>query len=220
MKSIRSLAVAAAVLAMVPAAGMAQSARPFQNSWFWGLKAGGTFMSAPSQANLTSPMAGIDWLITRNRGGLYVSFDQSFFTQHAVIADSVQPTDTPSRLNLTDLRRVTVALMGYPGDNPNIHPYAGLGITYNQVGSVKPSSPYGSDSQYSLAQSIIAQYKSVFSPVVMLGAQFQVRNAALFVQGMGWTANSQFFIYNARGFNASLEAGVRYNFGSSVEIDR
>ncbi len=216
MKAIRSLAAAAALLMLVPVAAQAQAPRPFQNSWFWGIKGGGTFISAPSKANLTAGLAGIDWLITRDRGGLYVSFDQSFLSQYAVLADSVQSTDVPSVVNLKDMRRISVLLMGYPGSSDRYHPYVGLGMVYTQVGSVKPTTAYGSSDQYSLAQSIIQQYKSVFSPAVMLGIQVQRRNTGFFVQAMGWQANSNFFLYNSHGFNASLEAGIRYNFGSSV----
>jgi hypothetical protein len=220
MKAIRSLAAVVALLTLVPAAAQAQAVRPFQNSWFWGVKGGTTLMSAPSQANLTSGMAGIDWLITRNRGGLYVSFDQSFLSQYAVIADSVSPTDTPSQVNLKNMRRISILLMGYPGSSERYHPYVGLGLVYSQVGSVKPTVPYGSSDQYTLAQSIIQQYKSVFSPALMAGVQMQYRNAGLFIQAMGWQANQNFFLYNSRGFNASIEAGVRYNFGSSVANDQ
>lgn len=221
MKAIRTLAIALAACTLMPAAGMAQSGRPFQNSWFWGVKAGGTFMSAPSNSNVTSSMAGIDWLITRNRGGVYVSLDQSFLSQYALLADSVDATDTPTIVKLKDMRRLTIALMGYPGDWARFHPYAGLGMTYSSVTQIIPQNAYGSSAQYSLAQQIIQQYKSVFSPTLLLGAQMQYRNAAVFVQAMGWQANQNFFLSSStRGYNASLEAGVRYNFGSSISSDR
>ncbi len=221
MKATRTLAAALAVLTLLPAVGMAQNYRPFQNSWFWGVKGGGTFISAPSNSSVTSAMAGIDWLITRKRGGVYVSFDQSFLSQYAVLADSVNPTDTPSIVKLKNMRRLTVALMGYPGDWVRFHPYAGIGMTYSTVGQVAPQTAYGSSDQYALAQQIISQYKSVFSPMLIGGAQMQYRNAAVFVQVMGWQANQQFFLSSSsRGFNASVEAGVRYNFGSSIDKDR
>ncbi len=219
MKAIRSLAAAAALLTLVPAAAMAQAPRPFQNSWFWGVKGGGMFTSAPSKANLTAGLAGIDWLITRDKGGLYVSLDQSFLSQYAVLADSVQSTDTPSVVNLKNMRRISILLMGYPGSSERYHPYVGLGMVYTQVGSVKPTAAYGSSDQYTLAQAIIQQYKSVFAPAVMAGIQVQRRNVGLFVQAMGWQANRNFFLYNGHGFNASIEAGIRYNFGSSMGND-
>ncbi len=221
MKAIRTLAAALAVFMLLPAAGMAQTVRPFQNSWFWGVKAGGTFISAPSNSNVTSGMAGIDWLITRKRGGVYMSLDQSFLSQNAVLADAVNPGETPTVVNLKDMRRLTVAIMGYPGDWVRFHPYVGLGVTYSSVTQVVPQTAYASTDQYTLAQTIIQQYKSVFSPTLLLGGQMQYRNAAVFVQAMGWQANQNFFLSSSsRGYNASLEAGVRYNFGTSIQPDR
>lgn len=221
MKAIRTLAAALAVFTLVPAAASAQAYRPFQNSWFWGVKGGGTFMSAPSNSNVSSAMFGLDWLITRKRGGVYVSLDQSFLSQYAVLADSVNAGDTPTVVNVKDMRRLTIALMGYPGDWVRFHPYAGIGMTYSSIGQVLPQTAYASSDQYTLAQEIIQQYKAVFSPTLILGAQMEYRNTALFAQAMGWQANQQFFLSSStRGYNASIEAGVRYNFGSSIQPDR
>jgi hypothetical protein len=221
MKAIRTLAAAIALFSLAPAAALAQTARPFQNSWWWGLKGGGTFTSSPSSSNVVSGMAGADWLITRDRGGIYMSFDQSFLSQSAVLADSVNSTDTPSLVRLKDLRRITVALMGYPGDWERFHPYVGLGMIYSQVGSVTPVNAYSSQDQYNLAQQIISAYKSVFTPMVMVGAQLQVRNAGLFVQAMGWQVNQQFFLSSSsHSMNTSIEVGLRYNFGNSRDEDR
>ena len=221
MKAIRSLAVAGALLSFASAASMAQSARPFQNSWFWGLKTGGTFTSSRSSSNVTAPLAGVDWLITRNRGGIYASFDQSFLSQYATLADSVTPTDTPSRVNIKDLRRLTLAIMGYPGDWDRIHPYVGLGMVYSMVGQVKHVGTFGSSQQSDAYTQIVGAYKSAFAPTVMAGVQWDVRNFALFTQAMVWGANQQFFLSSpGRGANASLEIGIRYNFGSSIEKDR
>ncbi|MGH7690539.1 MAG: hypothetical protein ACREN3_13105 [Gemmatimonadaceae bacterium] len=221
MKAIRTLAVVLAACTLLPVAAMAQSGRPFQDSWFWGVKAGGTFMSAPSNSNVTSSMAGIDWLITRKRGGVYVSLDQSFLSQYAAIADSVDVTDTPTIVKLKDMRRLTIALMGYPGDWVRFHPYVGLGMTYSSVTQIIPQNAYGSSDQYTLAQQIIQQYRSAFSPTLLLGAQMEYKNAAIFAQAMGWQANQNFFLSSStRGYNASVEVGIRYNFSSSIAPDR
>jgi hypothetical protein len=221
MKAIRSLALAGALLSLASAASMAQSARPFQDSWFWGIKGGGTFMSSRSNSSVTSGMAGLDWLITRKRGGVYLSLDQSFLSQYATLADSVNSTDTPSVVNIKDMRRVTVAIMGYPGDWTRFHPYVGLGMVYNQVGQVKHQGSFGSSDQYALYQQIVSAYKSVFTPAIMAGGQWQVRNAAIFTQVMAWQANQQFFLSStSHGVNASVEIGLRYNFGSSIEKER
>lgn len=219
MKAIRALALT--VLTLMPAAGVAQSIRPFDNSWYWGLKGGGTLMQAPSRANLASPMAGAEWLITRTHGGLYVSLDQSFFNQQAAINDSVAPSDTVRQIvSLKDMRRVTFALLGFPGESRTFHPYAGVGFTYNQVADAKALGNYNSFDQQQLATAIITYYKSVWAPVLMLGAQVDTRHGSAFVQGMGWPSNQAFFLYNNRGFNASVEFGLRFNLGTSIDNER
>ncbi|MGH7669233.1 MAG: hypothetical protein ACRENQ_07025, partial [Gemmatimonadaceae bacterium] len=122
---------------------------------------------------------------------------------------------------LKDMRRLTIALMGYPGDWVRFHPYAGIGMTYSSVTQIMPQNAYGSSDQYTLAQEIIQQYRSVFSPTLLLGAQMEYKNAALFAQSMGWQANQNFFLSSStRGYNASVEVGIRYNFSSSIAPDR
>lgn len=222
MKAIRSLAVAGALLSIASAASMAQSSRPFQDSWFWGLKGGGTLTSSRSSNSVTSPMAGIDWLITRKNGGIYASYDRSFLSQYATLGDSVLSTDRPSVVNIKDLSRVTIAVMGYPGNSERLHPYIGVGMIYNQVGQITRVGAFGSSEQYALYQQIVTAYKSVFSPAVIAGAQWQLRtNTSVFGQVMAWQGNQQFFLSSAAGgSNASVEVGIRYNFGSSLENDR
>jgi hypothetical protein len=219
MKAIRTLALT--VLTLLPAVGMAQTIRPFDDSWFWGIKTGGTLMQAPSRANLASPMIGAEWLITRTHGGLYVSLDQSFFTQQAAINDSVAPSDTiPGIVRLKDMRRLTLALMGFPGDSRTFHPYGGLGFTYNQVAEAKALGGFNSADQQLLANQIITFFKSVWAPVLMIGAQVDTRRGSAFVQAMGWPSNQSFFLYNNRGFNASIEFGLRFNLGTSIDQER
>src|SRR5687768_1679674 len=102
MRPIYALAVAAFVALDVSAAA-AQSTRHFENSWFWGVKGG--ILSYQVQSEISPPdnnggytwalMGGADWLITRKRAGLYLSFDHSFFNRDSVfLNDSVTPVDT------------------------------------------------------------------------------------------------------------------------------
>ena len=56
--------------------------------------------------------------------------------------------------------------------------------------------------------------------LLMLGVQARARQASVFLQGMAWPSNSNFFLYNTHGFNGSLEAGVRINVGSAIADDR
>src|SRR3954464_6139305 len=110
MRAIRAFAVVALVALDVSAAA-AQSTRHFKDSWFWGAKGGATYYQVQSSPNAIVPMAGADWLITRTRGGLYVSFDYSIFHNDTVfVNDSLSPIDTvPRQVLLSGLRRFTMA---------------------------------------------------------------------------------------------------------------
>ena len=97
MRAIRAVAVALIALAVANVGdATAQSTRGFKDSWFWGVKGGGIFYQVQSDPdNSLSPLAGIDWLITRTNGGLYVSFDHTFFQDKSVfVNDSLSPVDT------------------------------------------------------------------------------------------------------------------------------
>src|SRR5437762_10065584 len=136
MRAIRILAVAALVVVDVTAAA-AQSTRHFKDSWFWGLKGGETFYQSQAHPSRQAfdpngglaPLGGIDWLITRTNGGLYVSFDHSFLLRDSVfVNDSISPLDTvPRTVHLGGLRRVTIAGMLFPMHSYRLHSYVGLG---------------------------------------------------------------------------------------------
>ena len=130
MRAIRALTVAALVALDVSVAA-AQSTRHFKDSWFWGLKGGITSYQVQSNPQAYAPMAGIDWLITRTNGGLYVSFDHSFFTRDSVfVNDSLSPLDTvPRTIILSGLRRFTIAGMLFPMQSYRLHPYIGFGAS-------------------------------------------------------------------------------------------
>ena len=52
------------------------------------------------------------------------------------------------------------------------------------------------------------------------GLQVRMTQFSVFGQAVASPAQQGFFLYNANGgqsFNISLEGGVRYNFGSSID---
>ena len=73
MQKLRAVAVAVVATLVVSASANAQEMRNFDNSWFWGFKSGVNTFSAPGHGNTSTVDLGIDWLITRTKGGLYVS---------------------------------------------------------------------------------------------------------------------------------------------------
>ena len=76
----------------LPAISSAQAGRQFKNSWFWGIKGGGLYPRRQRTSTIAKRRSsGIDWLITRTHGGLYVSGGQSFFNQQTVHAARSAP---------------------------------------------------------------------------------------------------------------------------------
>ena len=83
MRLLRVLAVASAT-ALLAQPSAAQAGRQFKDAWFWGAKGGAlVYSSNYNTDNAVAPLAGVDWMITRTYGGLYVSFDQAFFSANA-----------------------------------------------------------------------------------------------------------------------------------------
>ena len=219
MRSIRALAVAALVVLDVSAAS-AQSARHFKDSWFWGGKAGLMNYQVQSNPSAFAITGGVDWLITRSRAGLYVSFDHAFFSQDSVfVNDSVSPLDTvPRAVMLSGMRRFTMAGMLFPLESQRIHPYFGLGATLNSVAVAEPRGTYRNATQQNLVLATIAQYKTTAVPVVIVGTQLRLVKFSVFGQATASPANNQFFLYDSDyGWRTTVEGGIRFNIGSSVE---
>lgn len=218
MRAIRALAVAALVALDVSAAA-AQSTRHFKDSWFWGLKAGETFYQVQSHPNGLAPLGGVDWLITRTNGGLYVSFDHSFLTRDSVfVNDSLSPLDTvPRTVHLSGLRRFTLAGMVFPMQSYRLHPYAGLGVALHHVAKATPMGAYRNGTQQQLVLATVQQFRSAASPVVILGAQYRLLSFSAFGQATATPANENFFLYTGSNWRTTVEGGVRYNIGSSVD---
>ena len=226
MRPIYALAVAAFVALDVSAAA-AQSTRHFENSWFWGVKGG--ILSYQVQSEISPPdnnggytwalMGGADWLITRKRAGLYLSFDHSFFNRDSVfLNDSVTPVDTvPRTVFLSGMRRFTLAGMLFPLESQRFHPYVGFGGTLSSIAEVEPQGSYSSLTQQNLVLNTVTQFKTVASPVVILGFQMRLIAFSVFGQATATPANNNFFLWTQNGWRTSGEAGIRYNIGSSID---
>lgn len=222
MRAMKAFAVGAFLLAGSAAAD-AQSTRHFRDSWFWGLKGGGMLYQVSSDQqgdNSLAPLAGIDWVITRSRGGMYVSFDHSFFKdQFVFVNDSLSPLDTvPRRVDLSGMRRFTIAGVFFPLKHDRIHPYFGLGATLSHIAKAEPENrPYRNSTQQLLVEGTIQQYRSTASPLVMVGTQVRLLYFSAFAQATASPAHSQFFLFTGNNWRTSVEAGLRYNVGSSID---
>lgn len=219
---LRLLAVVAVTSIAAPAVG-AQVARPFQNSWFWGLKGGTTSIASPRASSSTVATIGGEWLITRTRGGLYAMYDQSSFTRASAIEDDgLLGGQRP--VTVRDMRRVGVALVAFPtsfvtrtssgrGFGSSIRPYAGLGIAVSILGSATPA-PDSTGGVDAKTAAIVENQRSRASAMAMGGVQLQAGRFAVFTQLTVLPRSSPFLLNNMM---TSLEGGVRYNFGSSID---
>jgi hypothetical protein len=215
----RPLAIAIAAVVALPAISSAQAGRQFKNSWFWGVKGGGMSLADSGQAYRQAPLAGIDWLITRTHGGLYISGGQSFFNQQTfTLRDRTAPIDSGFRIvDLKNLRKLDVALMGFPGEHLRFHPYVGIGFAFAQIGSAAARGPFATIDQFNEADAVIQDERVGVSPLLLLGGQYRMRRFSVFGQASASPAQKNFLLYNGRPFNFSYEFGLRYNVGSAID---
>ncbi len=218
MRTIRALTIAAAVVTAIPTLSGAQVARPFTDAWFWGVKGGGFTLADTAQAYRQAGLAGFDWLITRTHGGLYVSGTKAFITQQVFVFRD--PTAADSGLRVVDvkgLRKLDLALVGFPGEHLVFHPYVGVGMTLLDVAAAQPRQPFANADQLSFANQQIQDGRAAFTPFFIAGAQWRVRYVSVFAQGTLNPAQKNFLLYNGRPYNFSYELGLRYNVGSSID---
>lgn len=219
MRTIRALTTALALTAVLPGIGAAQQARPFKNAWFWGVKGGGLTYSAPQPKGGTgfAPAVGLDWLITRSQGGLYASFSESFLTETAYV-DTLDAADVtaPHAVNLKNLRRVELAAMAFPSISQLWHPYAGVGLVINQIGTASNSETGLSQNQQAILDRTITDARTAMSPLIIVGTQYRLPWFSAFAQATFSPAQKNFFLYNGGSANFGYEAGIRYNIGSSI----
>lgn len=233
MRAIKALAVAALVALDVTAA-TAQSTRGFKDSWFWGLKGGVLSYSAYSDPSALAPVVGADWLITRSKGGLYVGFDFASFNQSVVVNDSVHPDDgCPTAIrpecrvvNLKGMRRLTMAGLIFPVNKTWVQPYIGFGASVSHIASAVPDTiafvtsfgvPFRNVTQFQLVGATVNQFRTAVAPLVMLGSQFRLPLVSAFGQLTVSPAHQNFLLSNDQSFRLTLEAGARYNIGSSID---
>jgi len=203
--------------AALSANASAQSSRYFDDSWFWGVKTGVATFTPTLGASETAATYGAEWLITRTRAGLYVSFDQANVSTTSAVLDATS-SDGIRPVEVSKLNRIGFAALAFPKRFGNVRPYAGLGVSIDLVGRARP---FLFDDEVEVDDAVferIDERKSQAGVLAMAGVQFQVQRAAVFVQASVVPGQSGFLLgKNALGF---FEGGVRYNFGSSREGSR
>ena len=194
----------------------AQTRGDFENSWFWGAKAGINTLSTNASGSSSVPTWGLDWLITRKQGGLYVSADESFFGKTLVAADANSPSGN-RQVKVSDMRRIGFAGVVFPHSFGPIRPYGGIGAALVLLGSAvaQPDSLGGPPSSSFIDAT--DKESSRASLLLMAGAQLQRKRTAFFIQETVLPGGGDFLVRSALSF---FEIGVRYNFGSSIEGSR
>jgi hypothetical protein len=220
MRLLRVLAASSVFAALVAQPLAAQDGRQFKDAWFWGVKGGGLIYSSQATSGSVAPFVGADWVIARTRGGLYVSYDQAMLSTQGSFPDR-DPQNTPFEhvVDLSNLRRFSIAGLIFPMQSPHLHPYFGAGFAFSQIGSAEMVGGAGSTSRYAAALDSVQAKRSSFSPQFMGGAQVRMPKFSVFGQVTAAPTQTNFFLSRngGRSFGFSLEGGVRYNVGSSID---
>ena len=214
MRSFRIPVLGLALLAALPNVGSAQAGRLFKDSWFWGAKTGVMSYSTKAVENAVAPLVGGEWLITRTRGALYVSYDQTFFNTDAAVADGFS-VGGQRLVALDDMRRVTFAALAFPKNWMGIRPYGGLGMALNFITDATPRGTYESAAQKNDIEATVEDRRSRASILLMGGVQAQYSRWSVFGQATMMPAHATFLIDGRSTY--FLEGGIRYNIGSSIE---
>ena len=212
MRTVRWMSSVLALVALTPAVSAAQSNRLFENAWFWGAKAGLMNFSTGIETK-TAPLVGAEWLITRNRAGLYLSAEQAFFNATGYVVDG---NGSPVNVALKDSRRYTAALLAFPVNWGSLRPYGGVGLALNliQHATVDQSQITDPDQEDVIAQQVHEERDRV-AFLIMGGLQAQYRRFSVFGQATYMPARANFFFSGRSTY--ILEAGIRYNVGSAID---
>lgn len=220
MRLFRVLVVATSFAALLAQPSAAQEGRPFHDAWFWGVKGGIVSYSADGTDNNGAPMVGLDWLITRSRGGLYATIDESFMSTYGFYREPFVTGDP--YVTLQNERRISIVGMIFPMQTPTTHPYVGLGASLHQVVNTGLTNTISLPALRDAARDSIQANKATIAPTVIAGVQQRLPQFSVFVQGSGtWLQRGYYLRHESpkRGIALSLEAGIRYNVGSSIDRD-
>jgi hypothetical protein len=212
MRTVRWMFSVLALVALTPAVSAAQSNRLFENAWFWGAKAGLMNFSTGIE-NKTAPLVGAEWLITRNKAGLYLSAEQAFFDATGYVFDG---NGQQVNVALKDSRRYTAALLAFPVAWGSLRPYGGVGLSLNLIQHATADQSQITDpDQEDVVANAVHDERDRVSFIIMGGLQAQYRRFSVFGQGTFMPARANFFFSGRSTY--IVEAGIRYNVGSSID---
>jgi hypothetical protein len=213
MQKLRAVAVALVATIVISASADAQGVRNFDNSWFWGVKSGVNTFSVPGHGNTSTVDLGIDWLITRTKGGLYVSGNQSIFERDLEFGDPTSNTGTRT-VRVNDMRRITFAAVAFPKHFGGITPYGGIGYMIAVLGDARVFVDSANTFPNNAFLDEMDRERSRGAVIGLAGLQIRTKRAAIFGQETLVPSNRDFLFRSVLSF---FEFGVRWNFGSSID---
>ena len=213
MQKLRAVAVALVATIVVSGSANAQTVRNFDTSWFWGFKTGINTFSVPGRGNASTVDMGIDWLITRTKGGLYVSGNQSIFERDLAFLDATSSTGQRT-VRVNDMRRITVAGLAFPKHFGGITPYAGAGYMIAVLGDARVFVDSANTFPTNAFLDEVENERSRSAVVGLAGLQIRTKRAAIFAQETLVPSSRTFLFSSVLSF---FEFGVRWNFGSSID---
>lgn len=192
-----------------------------QYQWYWAGQ-GGIFGHKTNVEGMSfDPVIGGHWLITAKRTALYAAYEQSFFVNEdrAVIFD---PSSSSSSVGpgfrdvfFSDMRRLMFGVIAFPTQRA-IEPIAGLGFAMMQV--LNPEVDCSGCT--TLSEAIEAQDRAEDAASkaffwILGGVQLNFHSKLNLFGHYILTSSSQGFLID--GNTHSLQAGVRYSFGTAKE---
>ena len=151
---------------------------------------------------------------------MYLSFDQAFLTTTGSFLDREPDSTFQRNVALKNMRRFSIAAMVFPMQSATYHPYFGFGMALNQIASASAQGAFLNSGRYTIALDSVQSKKTSFTPMLVGGLQLRMAPFSVFGQAVASPSQQNFFLYNANGgqaFNYSLEGGIRYNIGSSID---
>jgi hypothetical protein len=219
MRIVRTVVTAITCFAFIPtlASAQASTGSTFENSWFWGVKGGATMFTTglDGKTNVTAPTVGAEWLITRTRFGMYLSAEQSFFSEQASVLDfSIAGGGRP--VDISDMRRYAVGLMAFPVKWNSFRPYTAIGLSLNVIQTATPRGTFTSPGSMDSVFTRVNEESSRASFVFTLGASTDYGKWSFFGQASTLPTRANFLI-NGGANTYVLEAGVRYRISDAIE---
>lgn len=220
MRIVRTVVVAVLASAAVPALALAQRAAGFDNGWFWGAKGGITqFDAIDTQTGkfktVNATTVGGEWLITRSRGGLYLSVEQAFFDEVSTVFDPTSP-GSARPVDISDMRRYHLGVLAFPVNWSGARPYLGVGYAVNVIQNAAPRGTFSSEGAMDSVFRRVDRQSTRASFVITAGIQAHVGRFALFAQAATMPTRDNFLI-NGSSNTMMFEGGIRYRISDAIE---